>query len=225
VPLASRAPWVAALAGIALADAEVRVVAPGSPRPLARRRAPVLFTHQGVSGPAPMDVSRAVSGHPEPASLVLEIDLLPGAPDLDAWLRGEARSGGKRLVVTAVAERVARRLGEAAMDCAGVPRERKLSELSKAERTALVKALRGLPVPLAGTLGFEKAEVTAGGVALDGVDPRTMESRLVPGLFFAGEILDLDGWIGGYNFQAAFSTGWLAATSACETRDRQRIPH
>ncbi|MBI2920152.1 MAG: NAD(P)/FAD-dependent oxidoreductase, partial [Planctomycetes bacterium] len=196
---------------------------PGRPRPLARRRAPVLFTHQGVSGPAPMDVSRAVSGHPDPSSLTLEVDLLPGAADLDAWLRGEAASGGRRLVATAVAERVARRLGEAAMDCAGVPRERRLSELSKAERAGLVKALHGLPVPLSGTLGFEKAEVTAGGVALDEVDPRTMESRLVPGLYFAGEVLDLDGWIGGYNFQAAFSTGWLAASSACGHRDRQRI--
>ena len=65
-----------------------------------------------------------------------------------------------------------------------------------------------------GTLGFEKAEVTSGGVALDEVDPKTLESRLVPGLHFAGEVLDLDGLIGGYNFQAAWSTGWLAGESA-----------
>ena len=61
-----------------------------------------------------------------------------------------------------------------------------------------------------GTLGFEKAEVTAGGVSLDEVDSRTMQSKKVPGLYFAGEVLDLDGWIGGYNFQSAWSTGWLA---------------
>lgn len=66
-------------------------------------------------------------------------------------------------------------------------------------------------MPVDGTLGFEKAEVTAGGVSLDEVDSRTMQSKLVPGLYFAGEVLDLDGWIGGFNFQAAFSTGWLAA--------------
>ena len=75
-----------------------------------------------------------------------------------------------------------------------------------AQRACLCRSL--------GTLGFEKAEVTSGGVALDEVDPKTLESRLVPGLYFAGEVLDLDGLIGGYNFQAAWSTGWLAGETA-----------
>jgi len=73
-----------------------------------------------------------------------------------------------------------------------------------------VRAIKHLLIPLTGTLGFKKAEVTAGGVALDEVDSRTMQSKLVKGLYFAGEILDLDGPIGGFNFQAAWSTGWLA---------------
>ena len=76
-----------------------------------------------------------------------------------------------------------------------------------------MQAVKRLRVPVRGTLGFEKAEVTAGGVSLDEVDSRTMESKLVPGLHLAGEILDLDGPIGGYNFQAAWSTGWLAGRS------------
>ena len=83
-------------------------------------------------------------------------------------------------------------------------------DLSRDERRRLVAALKGLRLPVTGTLGFAKAEVTSGGVALDEVDPRTLESRLQPGLHFAGEVLDLDGLIGGYNFQAAWSTGWLA---------------
>ena len=212
-PLASGEAWVRALAGIAIQDAEVRVVERGNPKALDRRRAAVLFTHFGISGPAAMDVSRTVSGHALPAALALEIDLLPAtpAPALDAWLRAEAAAGGKRQVVTVLAERVPRRLADAVV--AGLPPERKLSELSKAERAAVVTALKGLRVPLTGTLGFAKAEVTAGGVALDEVNPKTMESRIVPGLFFAGEVLDLDGWIGGYNFQSAFSTGWLAGSS------------
>ncbi len=73
--------------------------------------------------------------------------------------------------------------------------------------------LKQFNIPVSGTLGFNRAEVTAGGVALGEVDAHTMESRLVPGLFLAGEILDIDGPIGGYNFQAAFSTGWLAGES------------
>jgi predicted flavoprotein YhiN len=87
-------------------------------------------------------------------------------------------------------------------------------DLSRDERQRLLTNLKSLALPIAGTLGFEKAEVTAGGVALDEVDPKTLESRLVAGLFFAGEILNLDGLIGGYNFQAAWSTGWLAGETA-----------
>ena len=77
----------------------------------------------------------------------------------------------------------------------------------------LVEILKGLDLPVVGTLGFEKAEVTSGGVALGEVDSRTMQSKLQPGLYVAGEVLDLDGPIGGYNFQSAFSTGWLAGSS------------
>ena len=77
-------------------------------------------------------------------------------------------------------------------------------------------AVKRLTLMVTGTLGFGKAEVTAGGVSLDEVDSRTMRSKLVPDLFLAGEVLDLDGPIGGYNFQAAWSTGWLAGTKAAE---------
>jgi hypothetical protein len=210
VPLASNDPEIRALSGIALQDAAVRVRSNG--RVLAERRAPLLFTHTGLSGPAAMDVSRAVS---TAAAITLEIDLLPASSpsDLDAWLRSEASSGGRRLVATVLDTRTPRRLAEAALAAARVPADRKLSELSRAERAAVVRALKALPAPISGTLGFDKAEVTAGGVALDGVNPKTMESRLVPRFFLAGEVLDLDAWIGGYNFQGAFSTGWLAGSS------------
>jgi predicted flavoprotein YhiN len=77
-----------------------------------------------------------------------------------------------------------------------------------------VEAAKRLRLPITGTLGFKKAEVTTGGVALDEIDSRTLQSKQVPGLFIAGEVLDLDGPIGGYNFQAAFSTGWLAGSVA-----------
>ena len=92
----------------------------------------------------------------------------------------------------------------------GQPADRKAAGLSRADRAKLVQAAKRLRVPVTGTLGFEKAEVTAGGVSLDEVDSRTMQSKRHPGLYLAGEVLDLDGWIGGYNFQSAWSTGWLA---------------
>jgi len=94
-----------------------------------------------------------------------------------------------------------------------MPLDRKAAALSKAERGKLVQAVKRLWLPVTGTLGFKKAEVTAGGIALDEVDSRTLRSKKVPDLWIAGEVLDLDGPIGGYNFQAAWSTGWLAGST------------
>ena len=99
---------------------------------------------------------------------------------------------------------------------AGLTVERKAAALSRADRGRLVSCLKRLRLPVTGTLGFGKAEVTAGGVALTEVDSRTMRSKLVPHLYIAGELLDLDGPIGGYNFQAAWSTGWLAGGAAAD---------
>jgi predicted flavoprotein YhiN len=93
----------------------------------------------------------------------------------------------------------------------GLIPEQRAAELSRDLRRRLAATLKGIEIPVTGTRGFAKAEVTAGGVRLDEVDPKSMQSRLHPGLFIVGEILDLDGWIGGYNFQSAFSTAWLAA--------------
>ncbi|HBV63815.1 MAG TPA: aminoacetone oxidase family FAD-binding enzyme, partial [Rhodopirellula sp.] len=90
----------------------------------------------------------------------------------------------------------------------------RLAELSKKLRNRFTQDLKRMPLPVRGTRGFEKAEVTAGGVRLDEVNPRTLESRLHKGLFIAGELLDVDGPIGGYNFQAAFSTGRAAGLAA-----------
>jgi predicted Rossmann fold flavoprotein len=108
------------------------------------------------------------------------------------------------------------RLAETILTLTGQPVDRKAAGLSRTDRGKLVAAAKHLRVPIKGTLGFEKAEVTAGGVALDEVDSRTMQSKKQAGLFLAGEVLDLDGPIGGYNFQAAWSTGWLAGMRAAE---------
>jgi predicted Rossmann fold flavoprotein len=131
-----------------------------------------------------------------------------------------AMNGGKRissilseLFDDHLSEALPRRLTDSLIDRAGVRRERRGAELSNFERQCLADRFKNTIIALSGTRGFEKAEVTAGGVALNEVDSRTMESKLVPGLFIAGEVLDLDGFIGGYNFQAAFSTGWLAGES------------
>jgi hypothetical protein len=213
VPLTTTAPWVLDLRGVTLPDVTLTIVE--GEHPLASRRSSLLFAHFGLSGPAALDVSRVVSGHPRPATLAASIDLLPerNESQLGDWLREESEQSGKKQLAAILCQQLPRRLAEIVLAVTEVSADRKAAELSKTERNRLAHTLKHLMVPLTGTLGFKKAEVTAGGVALDEVDSRTMESKLAPGLFLAGEVLDLDGPIGGYNFQAAWSTGWLAGNS------------
>jgi len=215
VPVTVAAPWVADLRGITLPDVTVRVLTEAE-RVLASRRGSLLFAHFGLSGPVILDVSRVVSGHPQPQALVLEVDVLPAdkEPELDESLRQESAASGRKQLAVVLSDRLPRRLCETLLVLAELPVDRKAAALSRAERTRLVQTIKHLRLSITGTLGFGKAEVTAGGVALEEVDSRTMRSKLVPELFIAGELLDLDGPIGGYNFQAAFSTGWLAGEMA-----------
>jgi predicted Rossmann fold flavoprotein len=213
VPLTVAAPWVADLRGITLPDVAVRIIEGDAVR--ASRRGSLLFAHFGLSGPVVLDVSRVVSVHPRPQALELEIDLLPTVkePALDEHLRNEALASGKKQLASLLAELLPRRLVEALLTLNGMAADRKAAGLSRADRARLVQSIKRLRLPITGTLGFGKAEVTTGGVSLDEVDSRTLQSKKVPGLYIAGEVLDLDGPIGGYNFQAAFSTGWLAGDS------------
>jgi len=214
VPVKVAVPWVAELRGITLPDAAVRVIEDGKTR--AARRGSLLFAHFGLSGPVILDISRVISGHARPETLTLEVDLSPALAEaaLDELLRVETAASGKKQLAAVLPEHLPRRLCEALLSVAGLPRERKAAALSRTERLRLVAAIKHVRLPVAGTLGFAKAEVTAGGVALDEVDSRTLRSKRVPDLFLAGELLDLDGPIGGYNFQAAWSTGWLAGQTA-----------
>jgi len=213
VPLVSEATWVRDLSGVTLPDVVLKLVAPGQSKPVTQCRDSLLFTHFGFSGPAALNVSRAVGGPANPLGLGIECDFLPETPvaNLTNEFVDAARHRGTSTVVTDLAERLPRRLIEALLTQAGIPLPRKWAELSKSERQKLIQSLKQKSIPLQGTLGFEKAEVTTGGVALSEVDSRTMQSKIVKNLYFAGEILDLDGPIGGFNFQAAFSTAWLAA--------------
>jgi hypothetical protein len=213
VPLTLDVPRLAELRGITIPDAAVRILDGSSE--LARRRGSLLFAHFGLSGPVILDISRVVSGHEKPESLQLELDLVPAlrTAELDDVLRHEALASAKKLLVSVLPPQLPHRLAAALVRQAGMPADRRAAGLSRSDRTRLVQAIKRLRLPLTGTLGFAKAEVTAGGVALDEVDSRSMQSKRVAELFIAGEVLDLDGPIGGYNFQAAFSTGWLAGDS------------
>jgi predicted Rossmann fold flavoprotein len=216
VPLTTNESWVRELSGVTIPDVEVRLVLPTADKPFDTRRGSFLFTHFGLSGPVILDISRGVTTLADPQSARLVCDWLPAlsAQRLDDELRGAAAADGKRQLVALLSDRLPRRLVEQLFVLAALPLDQRGAEFSKPQRAALVHILKNTPISITGTRGFAKAEVTAGGVALSEVDSRTMQSKLVPGLYFAGEILDLDGPIGGYNFQAAFSTGVLAGRNA-----------
>lgn len=210
VPVTVGVPWVGGLRGVTLPAVSLKVM--DQAQTLTARRGSMLFAHFGLTGPAPLDVSRAVSGHPTPGKLELHVDLLPDEPEprFDEFVRVQTAANGKQLLASVLSEKLPRRVCDQVVVLAGMPADRRAAALSKGERANVVAVVKRLRLPVTGTLGFEKAEVTAGGVSLDEVDSRTMQSKRQPGLYFAGEVLDLDGWIGGYNFQSAWSTGWLA---------------
>ncbi len=214
VPLRVDSEWVQGLKGLTLPDISATILSPEGQNLLSRREA-LLFAHFGLTGPAILDVSRAVTRYDGPNVTILAIDLLPStrAESIDQRIQEMSRAGRKTAVNLLPAE-IPHRLAEVLVREAGIPEGRTGPDLSRDERRRLVSRCKNLRIPVSGTLGFAKAEVTSGGVSLDEVEPSTLESKRRPGLHFAGEVLDLDGLIGGYNFQAAWSTGWLAGQVA-----------
>jgi predicted Rossmann fold flavoprotein len=207
-PLVCDPPVHAALAGISL---DVRLRARWQERDL-ETHGGFLFTHRGYSGPAVLDLSHVavrsrLAGGARAVIRVRWCDL-----DASQWT-GVLRSAAG-LVATAVSRHIPARLAEQLVVRAGVPPDRRATELRREERTALAERLTAYELPWTEDEGFKKAEVTGGGVALDEVDHRTMESRVAPGLFLCGEILDAFGPIGGHNFAWAWATGRLAGLSA-----------
>ncbi len=211
-PLVVETPWVRSLAGVSL---WARVLAVEDGETVAERRRPLLFTHTGLSGPGPMDVSRWFELAAPWNRPALFVDFLPDLPEdaaraaLSAAIEGDPRARVRGVLPGSLPARLSAALCEAA----GVAPDRRAGETSKAERHALLQSLKRCPLPVAGTRGFDFAEVAAGGVALPEVDPKAMASRIVPSLFVAGEILDVDGPIGGFNFLSAFSTAEAAGRS------------
>jgi predicted Rossmann fold flavoprotein len=179
-----------------------------------------LFTHTGYSGPVARDVSRhwVRRGWTAPSGVRLTASFAGErtAEEVEAAWLAEARRAPSRHVASLLADFVPHRLAEALAAEARCQTDRPIGQATRDERRRTVAALTALELPVTDVAGYRKAEVTAGGVALDEVLARSLESKLRRGLFFAGEILDVDGYIGGFNFQWAWSSGWVAGRSAAE---------
>ena len=205
--------WIRALSGLTV-DAEI-VLRSSTTRKLHSIRGSTLCTHFGISGPSVLDMSRhwhhALDAD---AGCALEICWMPGssADEVDAWLVQSKGTG----VSAALRDRMPERLARALCAAAGVPPDSTVQQLARDRRRALASLIAGTPLPVTGDRGWNAAEVTAGGIPLAEVDLRTMESRIVPGLHLAGEICDVDGRIGGFNFQWAWASGFVAGCAAAE---------
>jgi predicted Rossmann fold flavoprotein len=177
---------------------------------------PLLWTHFGVSGPAALDASRFWHGaQRENLPVVVSLNLIPGESfeSLDVWLLTTARRAPRTLVSTALARRLPARLAEAILVALDISPSTPAGRLEREQRRRLVRALTEWPLPVRDSRGYNYAEVTAGGVPLTEVDPATLESRKCAGLHLVGEILDVDGRIGGFNFQWAWSSAWVVAAA------------
>ena len=174
----------------------------------------VIFTHQGISGPAALNVSGAVAAAIGGGGVRVRLDLLPGQRDVDSRIAALIGVSPGRHIGNLLAGMLPGRLAVAIAEKAGIDPDTPGGQVTRQGRLVLAELLKRLELTVSGTDGFDRAMVTRGGVDLREVDPTTMGSKLVRGLFFSGELLDLDGASGGYNLQAAFSTGWVAGDNA-----------
>jgi hypothetical protein len=218
VGLAVQESWPRTIQGLAWPDAEVSLWSiPTGSKPLCTERAEILYTHFGISGPAILDVSNVFVASKLPKAL-LTIDYFPDLKreDLDKQLLERARQFPQRTLARALDGMMPARLLEFLEANLGADGKLVMCRLPKTARAKTLDLLKKTRLTVTGTRGMEYGEVTAGGIEWSGVDPATLESKLSPALFFAGEILDLTGRCGGFNLQAAFSTGYLAGLKAAE---------
>jgi len=200
--------WLRTLAGVAI-EAEVAVPGAGL-----RERAPLLVTHWGLSGPAVLRLSAwgARALHDLDYRFTLHVNWLPqlNAETLAYQLQSRRNTQGAKLVVNSPVAPLSARLWEALVLASGVARDTRWSALSRAGQHTLTQQLLRSEFQVTGKSLNKEEFVTCGGVRLKEVDFKTMQSRVCPELFFAGEVLDIDGVTGGFNFQAAWTTGWIA---------------
>jgi predicted Rossmann fold flavoprotein len=189
-------------------------------RTVVRLEGALLWTHFGASGPVVLNLSRhwhrarldAAAAGQDGRAIDVQVNVLPGDTfeSVERWLLDDAASRPRALVTTVLAQRVPQSVAAVWVERAGLSRDATMAHLTREDRRRLAHTLLGTPMDVDDSRGYAYAEVTAGGVPLDEVDTATMESRRQPRLYLVGEILDVDGRLGGFNFQWAWSSGWVA---------------
>ena len=214
VPIVTEEPWVKDLMGLSLRNVELSVVAKNKVQ--AKMFGEMMFTHFGVTGPIVLSLSHTVGKlmrKKNIGTIGLDINLKPAlSPEtLDKRLQKDFDLYSKKQLINGMKDLLPSRLIPLIIELAGIDPQKPINQISKEERQQIGYMLQHMPLTVKGLRPVEEAIVTAGGISLKEFNPKTMESKLVKGLYGAGEVLDIDAFTGGYNLQAAFSTGYVAA--------------
>ncbi|MBI1911122.1 MAG: NAD(P)/FAD-dependent oxidoreductase [Deltaproteobacteria bacterium] len=205
--------FVKELEGLSLRD--IRIAAYKDGRKFDSSVGDAIFTAKGMSGPLIINMSKGISKE-LPGDVVLKIDLVPDCDftEVDMKIRKDFQEGPNKQIKNCLDMLLPQKLVPVIMKIAGIEPDKKVNCITKEERKRLLRLIKEFEVQVAGLPGFDKAVITSGGIELSEVDSKTMRSKLVKNLYFAGEILDLDGPTGGYNLQVCWSTGYCAGEAA-----------
>lgn len=213
VPLNVKENWARELQGLSLKNAAVKLFDEKG-RILFSDSGEMMFTHFGVTGPLILKASRhfSVSGC---RSASLAVDLMPGltAEELDKRIQNDLSKFSRKMFKNFLDELLPNLLVPVIVRLSGIPPEKPSNQVTREERQQIVSLLKNLTLEITGCRSFNEAIVTAGGVNVREINPKTMESRLIRGLYFAGEVMDVDAYTGGFNLTIAFSTGYTAGNS------------
>lgn len=214
VPIVTEETWVKDLMGLSLRNVELSVVAKNKVQ--AKMFGEMMFTHFGITGPIVLSLSHTVGKlmrKKNIGTIGLDINLKPAlSPEtLDKRLQKDFDLYSKKQLINGMKDLLPSRLIPLIIELAGIDPQKPINQISKEERQQIGYMLQHMPLTVKGLRPVEEAIVTAGGISLKEFNPKTMESKLVKGLYGAGEVLDIDAFTGGYNLQAAFSTGYVAA--------------
>lgn len=210
-------PWVRELQGLSLKNVEAKlykIEETGKRKLIGRQFGEMLFTHFGVSGPIILTLSRKIIDIIGKEKIELSIDLKPALTDEQLDRRLIRDFTGMKHFINYLSELLPKAMIPVFIKLSGIPEHQPINKITAKERRRMIELLRNLRLKIKSLRPPDEAIVTAGGVDIREIDPKTMESKLVPGLYFVGEVIDIDAITGGYNLQAAFSTGWVAGESA-----------
>jgi len=216
-PIETKEQWTKSLQGISLEDVSISLFC--NQKKESEGRGEILFTHFGFSGPLILDMSRTIGDLLERGKVKMTIDLFPSknTEQLDKFILSVFNKNRKKHVLKCLNDFFPEKLSAFILNFSSVSFDRKGNDITKDERVRMIKFLKKIEISIVGLLGFDKAMATHGGISLKTIDSKTMKSKLINNLYFAGEAINLDGPCGGYNLQMCWTTGYVAGQNAASS--------